>query len=140
MITRALHGRERLLNLVEHLVHCTVRMQAYVFRAWRVALDDRLCLPLIELEAPLDGLRRVVERSPPRPASASAREAAAVRHVELEDDIERAAKVAQQLVEASACAIVRGKPSSTKPGACRHGRVGPDEPDHQVVRDKVARS
>ena len=78
--------------------------------------DERLGLAVVELEPLLDRLGRVVRPPFLLGAPMQALECHVVRDLQLEDDVESGRPISASIESsASACVIVRGKPSRTNP-------------------------
>ena len=105
-----------------------------------VVLDERRRLAVVQLEAAVDRVGRVVRpvlhrRSLQHPVE----QLLPVGHLELEDDVERAVEVAEQLVQRLGLHHRAWKAVEDEAGI-GVAAVEPvaDQPDHQVVVDEVA--
>src|SRR6478672_6280842 len=137
----SLRLRERVLDLAEDLGDGAVCVQADDVRLARAeVLDKRRGLPVVELEAPLDPLRCVVGAPLLRRAAEQPlQEHRPVRDLEVEDDVELAAELAQEPVERLRLGH-RAREAVEDEAADRVAAREPvaDQADHQVVRGEVA--
>src|SRR3954453_10180406 len=140
-LAMSLRLRERVVDLAEDLVRAAVGVDAHDVRLVRaVVVHQRRRLPVIELEAALHRLRRVVGASLLRRATEHAlHQHLAVRHLEVEHDVQLPAELAQDAAQCLRLWHRAGEAVEDEAGERVAARKPvADQADHQLVGDELA--